>query len=131
MAESTDNRITLRALLVGTLFAAVFAVLTVFFENHRRMLPTANQIPVFPYILLFVSVLVINPLCRLIRVVRRFTSTEVLVIFMMGMVSSGVSTFGLTAQLVPVVGSLFNRYWNNDQTEWNQYVEPFLHEYFF
>ena len=131
MAERNDNRITLRALLVGTLFAAVFAVLTVFFENHRRMLPTANQIPVFPYVLLFATVLIINPVCRLIRVVRRFTSTEVLVIFMMGMVSSGVSTFGLTAQLVPVVGSLFNRYWNNDQTEWNQYVEPFLHDYFF
>ncbi|MCK5804735.1 MAG: hypothetical protein KAI66_17990, partial [Lentisphaeria bacterium] len=129
--KNTDHQITVRSLLVGALFAGVFAALTVVLENRRMMLPTANQIPLYPYILLVLSAVAINPLCRLVRVVRKFTAAELLIVFVMGAVSSGVSTFGLTGQVVPVIGSLFNRHWNNDQTEWNQYVEPYVNEGFF
>lgn len=126
-----ENKITFRAMLLGTVFAAVFAVFTVFLENRRGMIPTANQLPLFPYVLLLLSVLLINPLCKLLRVARRLSQTEILIIFIMGSVSSGISTFGLTSQLVPVIGSLFNGEWNNDQTEWNRYVAPFLNDDFF
>jgi hypothetical protein len=131
MTDRNDNRITLRSLLVGALFSGVFAALTVVLENRSAMLPTANQIPLFPYILLMLCVTLINPLCRLVRLIRPLSTAEVLIIFMMGAVSSGISTFGLTGQVVPVIGSLFNRYWNNDQTEWNRYVEPYINESFF
>ncbi|MBN1669848.1 MAG: hypothetical protein JXR37_02370 [Kiritimatiellae bacterium] len=131
MNGGSDNRITARALVLGGLFAACFAILTVYFENRRSLICTANQIPVLPYVLLLATVLLLNPLFRLIRVVRRLTTAEILVIFTMGMVSSGISTFGLSAQLVPVIGNLFNGHWNTEQTEWNRYVEPFLNEQLF
>ena len=127
----SSSRVTLRSVIWGTLFAALFAFLTVFVENRKGNNPTANQLPLFPYIMLVLMVLVINPLMRLIRFIRPFTLAELMVIFVMGMVSSGISTFGLTGQLIPIIGGLYNRHWNNSQTEWNRYVEPFVNENFF
>ncbi|MBN1671524.1 MAG: hypothetical protein JXR37_10850 [Kiritimatiellae bacterium] len=130
-SPANTNRITARSLVLGILFAALFAILTVYFENRKYLIPTANQIPVLPYMLLLTSVLLLNPLCRLLRVVRQLSMAEILVVFTMGMVSSGISTFGLSAQLVPVIGAPFNQHWNTQQTEWNRYVVPFLNEHFF
>lgn len=128
--QNVESRITFRSFLIGFLFAAVFAGVSVYFTD-RGVLLTATQIPVLPYMLLFVTVLLINPVCRLLRFVRSFSTAEIMIIFMMGLVSSGISTFGLAAQLVPVVGNLFNRSWNNEQTEWNRHVVPFLNEEYF
>ena len=50
------NKITIRSLIVGFIFAAVFAVITVYFENRRSLSITACQIPVAPYFLLFLTV---------------------------------------------------------------------------
>lgn len=129
--NDSPNRITGRAFGLGLLFTLVFAVLTVYFGNRLSIYVSAVQIPVLPYFLLLCMVLLINPLCRLIRFIRPFSVAETLVIFTMGLVSAGISSFGLTDQLVPVIGSLFNRHWNNDQTEWNRYVEPFVNESYF
>ena len=129
--NTKDNRITGRSILWGAFFAALFACVTMFLENRRTMQPTANQIPLFPYILLLVMVLLVNPLLRLLRVFRRLSSVEMCVIFLMTMVSSGISTYGLAQQFLPLVGSLFNRHWNTEQTEWKRYVEPFLNENYF
>ncbi len=129
--KDSPNKITGRAFGLGLIVTVLFAVLTVFLENRLAIYITAVQIPVLPYLLLLLTVLLINPLCRLIRFIRPFSVAETLVVFTMGMVSAGVSTFGLTEQLLPVIGSLFNRHWNNDQTEWNRYVEPYVNEAYF
>ncbi len=129
--NDSPARITGRAVALGLLFAALAAILTLYFDNRHSLHVTAVQIPVLPYVLLLLTVLLVNPLCRLIRIVRPFSVAETLVIFSMGLVSAGISTFGLAQQLVPVIGSLFNRHWNNTQTEWNRTVEPFLNEAYF
>jgi len=129
--EEPNNRITLRSLIIGTLFAGLFAYLTVYFENRKAIILTATQVSVLPYVLLLFTVWMINPLCRLFRIVRSFSMAEVLIIFVMGAVSSGISTFGLASQIVPVMGNLFNKHWNNEQTKWDFYVEPFMSESFF
>lgn len=109
----------------------LFAILTVF-AMHRKMLSLAStQIPVLPIILLVLMVVAINPMLRLFRVIRPFSGLELLVIFMMGMVSSGVSTFGLADQLIPIVGSLYYREWNHDQSEWSRYVGAFVDDDYF
>ncbi len=117
-------------MLWGTFFAALFAFITIYFENRRSIYVTSTQIPVLPYVLLFASIILINPVCRLVRFIKPLSVAEILVIFIMGTVSSGLSTFGLASQLVPVAGSLFNEYWNTDQSEWNVHVEPYINESF-
>lgn len=126
-----ESRITARALILGVVVAIVFAAVTVYCENRKYLYITATQIAVLPYMFLILTVLLINPLCRLLRIVRQFTMTEFLIIFIMGSVSAGISTFGLASQLMPATGSLFNRNWNNDQTEWNRYIEPVVNEAYF
>ena len=133
MAQSTKeySKITIRALLVGALFAGFFAFVTAYLENRRNLYLSATQIAVLPYILLLAMVVLINPLIRAIRFLPRFSSTETLIIFIMGSVSAGISTFGLASQLGPVIGSMFNRHWNNDQSAWHLNVTPFVNESFF
>ena len=55
------------------------------------------------------TVLLINPFCRLVRVARPFSAAEILCVFVMGLVSSGVSTIGLASEIIPLAGSLFNQ----------------------
>ena len=130
MASQT-GKITVRSLLVGAFFSALFSFVTVYSENRNELLPTATQIAVMPYVLLFLSVLLINPLCRLVRFVRTFSVAEILTVFAMGSVSAGISTFGLASQLVPVVSSLNNQHWNTQQAKWDIYVEPYVNDDYF
>ncbi len=131
MPSHMTHKITIRSLIVGTLFAALFALLCPYFENRKTVYVTATQIAVLPFVLLLLTVLLINPACRFLRVVRRFSTAEILIIFIMGSVSSGISAFGLAAQLVPVITGLYNPHWNSDQSEWNRYIEPFVNENYF
>lgn len=129
---TTERGITLRAFALGVVFAGLFAFLTVYWENTPpNRIVTATQIPMLPYMLLFISVLVLNPLLRFARVIRPLSQAEVMIIFVMGAVSSGVSTFGMASQLVPVVSGLYNEHWNNKQSRWDLYVEPFVNEAYF
>ncbi len=131
MPPSPPHRLTARAFFWGAVVSALFAALTVFVGHRRGLYVTSTQIPVLPYVLLFASVLVINPLCRLLRIIRPFSLAEILTVFIMGSVSAGISTFGLSAQLIPISGSLFNSAWYNDQTKWNLYIAPHVNDRFF
>lgn len=128
--KTEDNRITLRALVLGFVFAGIFAVVSVKGERTWNIY-TITQVPVLPYMLLLGSVLLLNPLIKLIRLCRPLSVVEVLIIFIMGMVSSGVPSFGMASQLVPRLSGLFYENWNNDQTRWDLYVEPYVNEDFF
>jgi len=92
---------------------------------------TATQIPVLPFLLLIVCVLVVNPILHRIRIIRRLSTAEVMLVFVMTMVSSGISTFGLASQLVPAIAGLFNPSWNTAQARWDRHVEPFISETYF
>ena len=126
-----SKTITARAISLGLLVSGLFAFLSVYFGNRHGLYLTATQMAVLPYIFLFFTVLLLNPICSLIRFLRPFTVTEILVVFCMGTVSAGISSFGLTSQLVPITGNLFNRHWNTEQSGWDRLVVPFMNEQFF
>jgi hypothetical protein len=126
-----SKTITARAIALGLLVSGVFAFLSVYFGNQHGLYLTATQMAVLPYIFLFFTVLLLNPLCALVRVLRPFSVAEILVVFCMGTVSAGISSFGLTSQLVPITGNLFNCHWNTEQSGWDRMVVPFMNEQFF
>ena len=88
-----DNRITWRAVLVGAFFAALFAALSIYINSKAGIIFAATQISVLPYLLLILMVLAVNPLLRLVRFIRVFSLVELMVIFIMGMVSAGIPNF--------------------------------------
>ena len=70
-----DNKITFRSMFLGTFFAVIFAIIGIYFESRKAIYINATQIAILPYLLLFTTVLLLNPLCNLIRFVRKFTAT--------------------------------------------------------
>lgn len=101
-------------------------------ENHPPYsMLSVNALPVLPYVGLFLLALIVNPLMRRLKVIRALTMGEMLLIFSMCAVTSGVATFGLAAPLVPIVSGLNNRDNNNDQSQWDRYVMPYLNENYF
>lgn len=126
-----ENKITWRAFWIGLVLSAGFAFLTVYLGHRRNIWIAATQLPVLPFVALLLTVLLVNPFCRLVRFVRPFARQEILLVFVMGMVSSGIASYGLSAQLVPIMGNLFDPSLNTPQAEWNCYVEPYLNERFF
>ncbi len=127
--EKENSRITFRSILLGVIMAAWFASLTVRVE-WRHGLYTNTQIPILPYLLLLVLVLGLNPLLRRIRLLRPFSRMELMVVFMMGMISAGISTMGLASHLVPVMSGMYTEH-NNELTQWDIYVEPYLNQNWF
>lgn len=126
-----DTRITIRSIVLGLLFTVLFSILTVYFENRFNLIITATQIAVLPYVLIIAAVLMINPICRLIRIIKPFSVAEIMLVFIMTSVSAGVPTFGMASQVVPIASSLFNGHWNNDQSQWDLYIEPYVNESYF
>jgi hypothetical protein len=132
MVEVKTKVVTTRAILIGAFMSAFFAYFTVVTVHREPQVEvTATQIPVFPYLMLFLTVLMINPFLRLIRLIRPLTVAEILLIFTMGVVSSGLSTIGLVDQLIPISSSLYYKDWNTDQAQWNRYIEPYVNEAYF
>ncbi len=127
------NQITLRAVFLGTIVSALFAWYTVITQNvvpGQRIL-TATQIPVLPFLFLIAGALVLNPVLKRLRFIRRLSTAEMMIIFIMAMVSSGISTFGMASQLVPAVAGLFNPSWNTAQARWDRHIQPYVNEAYF
>lgn len=141
-AAERAARITPRALVIGMFFTVLFAFSTAYMENRLNQFLTSDQIAVMPYVLVFLSVVIVNPLLGLVswllrglkrvaRLLRPLSMAEILVIFIMGSVSAGLSTFGMVSQLLPLSGSFYNEHWNTDQSQWDLHVAPFLNDAYF
>jgi len=119
-------------MLIGLVLTGCFAYVTVYWENvPPKQYITATQIAVLPYVALIAFVLLLNPIVSRLRIIRPFNAAELMMIFIMGLVTSGISTFGLGSQLTPMVSGLFNRHFNNAQSRWDLYIEPYVNEDFF
>ncbi len=126
-----EGRITLRAVLFGILFCILQTFVTCYLSNREGIYLPSTQMPVLPFLLLIVAALIVNPLLGLIRIVRRFTRTELMTVFLMLFVSAGIGIYGLAEQVVPLMNGLFNPAWNNEQSKWSLHVAPFMEDSFF
>jgi hypothetical protein len=128
--------VTLRAFVLGVLLSGVFAWITALQDNANpgarpNLYLAANWVAVLPHVALLLVGLLINPLLRRIRFIRLFSKEELLLVFVMCAVSSGIASFGLSGQLVPTVSALSNKAWNTDQSQWDVSVTPLLNENYF
>ncbi|MDP7636866.1 MAG: hypothetical protein QF577_04885 [Phycisphaerae bacterium] len=102
------------------------ALLTIAACNISIVCITPTLIAVTAFSTLFVIVLLINPLLRMLRVIRPFNRAELVSLFCALLVTSGISTFGLAEQLVPLVAAPWNPEWNTPQRKWDTDVLPNL-----
>ncbi|MAE62409.1 MAG: hypothetical protein CMJ49_13765 [Planctomycetaceae bacterium] len=122
-------RIRWAILPLGIILCIAQAVFTIVAENQLAAIVTSTLIPVIAFALLFACVLVINPLLRLIFrgvILRPFSRAELMTLFAVLLVTCGISTFGLTSQLIPIIGAPFNPQWNTAQRGWSEELLPHI-----
>ena len=178
-AERTRAGVRLIVIPISIVFCAAQSVLTLIASNVNGRTITDTMIPVLAMVLLFVTVLTVNPLLRqgrgramvtgaislvfgwllswyfahavlleqlpdgasalldslsylpgvigviaillaLLRLCgfRPFNRAELTCVFAAMMVTAGVSTFGLTEQLIPLIATPFNPEWNTPDRGW-------------
>jgi hypothetical protein len=123
--EPARRPVTLRAVLLGLLFALALAAITP--TNDFALGNTfiaGNHFPLGAFIVLFVLAVPVNFLLRWLRRARPLRAGELVTIWCMIVVSSGIPSSGLMRLLVPVPVGL--SYFANNTNNWDDYVVPNL-----
>lgn len=123
---------------LAILFCIAQALTVVLVENIKLIYMSSTLIAVMAFVVLVLFLLLINPAIRVFNLAARrvfgheafgrFTRFELITLFAAITVSSGVSSFGLTAQLVPIIPAPFNPEWNIPIRGWQQDVIPHLNQ---
>lgn len=112
-------------------FCIIQIIATIILANKNYVFVTSTLIPTMAFGFLFILLLLINPglkLTRFSRILRPFNRAELTAIFCAMVVTSGISTIGLTSKIVPLVSAPFNPEWNTKQRGWNEGIIPHLNK---
>ncbi len=125
--SGTQKSLTTRAVLLGMLGAIFLSVITPASESLIRGTGLArSQLPVGCVSTFLFIILVVNLILKLFKV--RLKEEELVVIYAMMLVASGISAFGLAGFLVPVLASA--RYYATPENEWtvlfHQYIPDWM-----
>lgn len=122
-------RVRWLVLPLSVVLCAFQAIVTLLANNITGLAVTSTLIPVFAFGVLTLVVLLFNPILRLVSAVtagliRPFNRPELVCIFAAMMATAGISSFGLTEQLVPIIATPFNGEWNTPQSGWSDTLIP-------
>lgn len=116
---------------LSVLLCALQAVLILLAGNIRNIHMMSTLIPVLAFAVMLPVVLVINPLLRVVfrnRILRPLSRVELMALCTALLVTSGIGTFGLAQQLVPIIATPYNPEWNTKQSGWQDHVAPHLNQ---
>lgn len=113
---------------LSVLLCVVQAVITVSASNMAGQLISSTLITVIGLGFLMALAIAINPLIRLVGRgrVRPMGRAELLAIIASLMVTAGISSFGLSDVLVPIIAGPWNAEWNTPQRGWDTQLHPYL-----
>ena len=125
--SGTQKSLTTRAVLLGVLGAILLSIITPASESLLRGTGLArSQLPVGCISTFLFVILVLNLALKLFKVGLK--EEELVVIYAMMLVASGISAFGLAGFLVPVLASA--RYYATPENEWavlfHQYIPDWM-----
>jgi len=115
-------------LLLSSLLCSVQAVLTITASNVASQYPTSTLITVIGFGFLMLLAVLINPLVKFIfrGLIKPLSRAELMGVIASLMVTAGISTFGLSDVLVPVITAPWNPEWNTPQRGWDMQLHPHL-----
>lgn len=117
---------------LSIILCLVQAAMTILGDNVFNANPTSTFIPVISFGVLFVLVLVVNPVWVLLsrlfarrrsgaeRPSGRLNRIELICLFTSMFVTSALSTFGMAAHIVPLIPTPWNPDWNTPQRGWQE-----------
>ncbi|MEE2659676.1 MAG: DUF6785 family protein [Candidatus Latescibacterota bacterium] len=120
-----SGRYTPRAMLIGTGLALV---INIAFPYALLAMRTAGMssdyITAGAVFLFFLLVGVVNPLLKLCRRSWGLTPAELVIIYVMMILASAIPTWGLTANLIPMLPTLY--YYATPENNWAETLHPYV-----
>ncbi len=122
--ESSGN-IRMKAYLIG----ALLSVAVIFMAHYSISIVHGSHLaidhmPAGGIFVFFILVLILNPVLGLIRRTYELSPQELLIIYIMLLVTSSITTMGLGAQLLPIMAAPF--YYATPENRWAELVQPHL-----
>ncbi len=119
------GHVRLRALVVGV----VLSIITIYMAFYSAIVVHASYLaidhmPAGGIFVFFILVLFVNPCVGLIDKKQRLNSGELLVVFIMLLVTSSIVTMGLGTQLLPIIAAPF--YYASPENRWGEFILPHL-----
>ena len=119
------GRFSARALLIGT---GLCLVITIAFPYALLAMHTAGMssdyITAGAVFLFFILVGLVNPALKLCRRSWGLSSAELVIIYIMMIVASAIPTWGLTANLIPMLPALY--YYATPENNWAETLHPYV-----
>ena len=120
------SKIRWGVLLLCIVMSAVQVFMAIYDVDVLRTSFVSHLLGAFAFFVLFVLVLAVNPLLRLVRVVRPLSRAELMVVFLTLLVTVGICEHGLSSTLVPIIVTPYTTEWNTPQRGWSEHVIPQL-----
>jgi len=119
-----------RACLTGLLLSFLVIVMAHYSIDivHGSYL-AIDHMPAGGIFVFFVLVLLLNPILGSIKKTFQFSSHELILIYIMLIVTSSITTMGLGAQLCPIIAAPF--YYATPENNWAEIIQPHLKPWLF
>jgi len=122
-----EGKISIRAILIGAVLSSALSLAVPYTDIYMKGSELSGcHFGVGPLFLFVFLVAVVNPLLKIVSRRASFNAKELLIIFVMMLVTVGISSYGLTAQLLPVITAPF--YYADETNEWAEIFHRHLPE---
>ena len=121
---------TWRACLTGLVLSFLVVVMAHYSIDivHGSYL-AIDHMPAGGIFVFFVLVLLLNPILGCIKKTLQFSSHELILIYIMLLITSSITTMGLGAQLCPMIIAPF--YFATPENRWHEIIQPYLKSWLF
>lgn len=119
------QNVTIRSIIIGIICAFVIAIVGPFCEMYiQGTFLGADFLPIISVLFFVILVLVVNIIIRVINRNAGLSDSELIVIFIMMLVSAAIPTFGLTEYLLPEIAGF--RYYASENNQWETLLKPHI-----
>lgn len=117
--------LTFRSLAIGILIAVIVNIWGPFsiYRLHSSLI-TDDYMPLAVVFLFFLIVVALNPALKLMSRKWAFTPSELIIIFIMGLVGASIPTYGLTGHLIATIAAPY--YWATPENHWAEYLHKYI-----
>ena len=119
---------TFRAFLLGALLSLVISIAfpyALLAMNTAGM--SSDYITAGAVFLFFILIGVVNPLFKLLKRSWGLSQVELIVIYVMMITASAIPTWGFTANLIPLLPSVF--YYATPENNWAELLQPYVRDW--
>ena len=123
--DSNSGGVRVKAYLIG----ALLSIIVIFMAHYSISVVhgsylSIDHMPAGGVFVFFVLVLLLNPLMSLMKKTHGLNPGELLIVYIMLLVTSSITTMGLGASLLPIIAAPF--YFASPENRWAELIHPHL-----